>query len=81
MAGLTFAALLVPVLIAGSAHETRLRPRGGRRRSGPDYGAMAEVEERDIEQMLEGLNDRRRRNGKREIGEELSDELMRSSWD
>jgi hypothetical protein len=81
MAGLTFGALLVPVWLAGGAHETRLRPRGGRRRSGPDYGAMAEVEEHDIEQMLEGINERRRRQGKREIGDELADELMRSSWD
>jgi hypothetical protein len=81
MAALTFGALLVPVFLAGSAHETRLRPRGGRRRTGPDYGAMAEIEEHDIEQMLEGLNERRRRQGKREIGEELADELTRSSWD
>ena len=50
-------------------------------RRGPDYEAMAEIESRDIEQMLDGINERRRRAGKRDLGEELSDDFLRSTWD
>ena len=69
---LSFGAVLVPVLLARSAH-----PTAQRRPPGVDYGAMAEIEEHDIEQMLEGIADRRRRNGKRSLGDELADELLR----
>ena len=69
-----FAALCVPVLLAASAH-----PRGPRRPHGRNYGAMAEVEENDIGQMIEGINERRRRNGRPEIGDELAAELLRRS--
>jgi hypothetical protein len=72
-----FALLLIPVGIAAGAHPN---PRRRRRRHGPDYGAMAEIEEHDIEQMLDGINDRRRRTGRRPIGDELADELLRSTW-
>jgi Flp pilus assembly protein TadB len=41
----------------------------------------AEVEAHDIDDMLDAINERRRRAGRREIGEELADELMRSTWD
>lgn len=41
---------------------------------------MAEVEEHDIEAMLDGINQRRRQAGRREIGEELADELTRGTW-
>jgi hypothetical protein len=47
------------------------------RRAEPD----AEIEEHDIDQMLDAINEHRRRAGRREIGEELADELMRSTWD
>jgi hypothetical protein len=70
---LLFAALLIPVCLAGRAH-----PRPPRRR-GLDYGAMAEVEENDIDQMIEGINERRRRNGRRDIADELADELLRQT--
>jgi hypothetical protein len=50
------------------------------RTHGLDYEAIAEIEEHDIEQMLEGINERRRRSGRRPVGEELADELMRSTW-
>ena len=50
------------------------------RRSGLDYGAMADVEEHDIDQMIDELNERRRRRGARDVGEELSDELLRGTW-
>jgi hypothetical protein len=81
MAGLTFGALLVPVYLAGSAHPRPPRRRRRDGQAGIDHGAMAEIEEHDIEQMIEGLNERRRRNGRQEIGDELADELMRSTWD
>ena len=68
-------AILVPVLLARSAH-----PRPPRRKHGIDHGAMAEIEENDIEQMLDGIAERRRRNGKRPIADELSDEVLRSNW-
>jgi hypothetical protein len=70
-----FGAVLVPVLVARGAH-----PRNPRRPHGLDHGAMAEIEERDIEQMIDGLAERRRRNGKRSIADELSEEALRSPW-
>jgi DNA-binding ferritin-like protein len=42
-----------------------------------DHGAMAEIEESDIDQMLDGIAERRRRNGKRPIADELAEELLR----
>ena len=69
---LLFGAMLVPVLLASGGH-----PRPPRRRHGRDYGAMAEIEENDIGQMIEGINERRRRNGRAEIGDELAAELLR----
>jgi hypothetical protein len=42
-------------------------------------GAAADVE--DIDDMLDAIAELRRRNGRREIGEELADELMRGTWD
>ena len=71
----SFAVILVPVLLARSAH-----PRPPRRPHGVDHGAMAEIEERDVEQMLDGIAERRRRNGKRPLADELSDEVLRSGW-
>jgi hypothetical protein len=68
----SFAAILVPVLLARSAH-----PPTPRRPHGIDHGAMSEIEENDIEQMLDGIAERRRRNGKRSIADELSDDLLR----
>jgi hypothetical protein len=62
----SFALVLVPVLIARSAH-----PHPARRAHGIDHGAMAEIEENDVEQMLDGIAERRRRNGKLTLGEEL----------
>jgi hypothetical protein len=42
---------------------------------------MADVEEHDIDEMLDALNARRRGRGRRDVGEELADELMRQAWD
>jgi hypothetical protein len=68
----SFGLVLVPVLIARSAH-----PGPNRRPHGLDHGAMAEIEENDIDQMLDGIAERRRRNGKRPRGDELADDLLR----
>jgi hypothetical protein len=43
--------------------------------------AEAEMEEHDIDDMLDAINRRRRQLGRREIGEELADELTRGTWD
>jgi hypothetical protein len=40
-----------------------------------------EVEDTDIDDMLDAIAELRRRNGRRAIGEELADELMRGTWD
>ena len=48
---------------------------------GPDYQAMAEIEARDTDDMLDGIAERRRRRGGRGVGEELADELTRGTWE
>ncbi len=69
---LSFGAMLVPVLLARSAH-----PSGPRPGEGIDHGAMAHIEESDIDQMLDGLAERRRRNGKPSFGDELAEQVLR----
>ena len=68
-----FLALCLPVWLASGAH-----PKPSRRH-GRDYGAMAEIEDNDIAQMIEGINERRRRSGRPLIGDELAEELLRRS--
>ena len=43
--------------------------------------AEAAVEEHDIDDMLAAISAYRRRAGRRDMGEELADELMRGIWD
>lgn len=43
--------------------------------------AQAQMESHDIEDMLDAIAEYRRRAGRRSIGEELSDEWLRSSWE
>ena len=50
-------------------------------RQGIDYEAMADVESHDVDDMLDAIAERRRRTGRREVGEELADELLRGTWD
>jgi hypothetical protein len=74
------------VLIAVFAFLLSWHPRRGRRlvgelRRGPDYEAIAQTEEHDVDQMLDAIAERRRRTGRRDIGEELADELTRGTWD
>jgi hypothetical protein len=52
-----------------------------RRRHGLDYEAMADVESHDVDDMLDAIAERRARSGRRPIGEELADELLRGTWD
>ena len=44
-------------------------------------GSDADVEDSDIDSMLDAINERRRRRQAREVGEELSDELLRGTWE
>jgi hypothetical protein len=43
--------------------------------------AEAEVEDRDVDEMLDGIAERRRRTGRRDVGEEMADELRRGTWE
>ena len=43
-----------------------------------DAGADQEIEDHDIDQMIEARNERRRRLGRPEIGDDLEGELRRS---
>jgi hypothetical protein len=43
--------------------------------------AEAAVEEHDIDDMLAAISAYRWRAGRRDVGEELADELMRGIWD
>jgi len=59
----------------------RGRQRAGELRHAPDYAAMSEIESHDVDDMLDSLNEYRRRAGRREVGEELADESLRGTWD
>jgi len=65
--------LLVLVMWLSDPYRSR-RGVGG---SDQDFEAQADVEESDIAQMLEARNERRRRLGKPEIGDDLVAELRR----
>ena len=71
---LAFAVLLVILVIA-------LPEPPSRRRHGLDYEAMADVESHDVDDMVDAIAERRARSGRRPIGEELADELLRGTWD
>jgi hypothetical protein len=44
-----------------------------------DHETVARIEETDIDEMIEARNERRRRLGRPEIGDELADELQRDA--
>jgi hypothetical protein len=50
-------------------------------RQGLDYEAMADIESHDVDDMLDAIAERRARTGRRGVGEEMADELMRGGWD
>ena len=68
-------AVLLVVIVASLPEPPR------RRRHGLDYEAMADVESHDVEDMLDAIAERRARTGRRAVGEELGDELLRGTWD
>jgi hypothetical protein len=67
--------LLLIVLIAMMATPAQPRLRFGE--SPYDHEAVADNEEHDIAEMIEARNDRRRRLGRPEIGDDLARELQR----
>jgi hypothetical protein len=67
-------AVLLAMLIS-SLPDRRRAPRG------IDYEAMGDIESHDVEDMLDAIAERRARTGRRGVGEELADELMRGGWD
>jgi hypothetical protein len=78
-------AAMIAVFLVGSFllgwRPRRDRQLAGDLRQTPDYAAMSEIESHDIDDMLDGINERRRRTGRRDLGEELADELLRGTWD
>jgi hypothetical protein len=62
--------------------------RRGRRARRPDVAlertraeAAAQTEEHDIDDMLDAIEEHRRRRGARGLGEELADDLERGTWE
>ena len=76
---------MIAVFLVGSFllgwHPRRGRQVAGDLRHTPDYAAMSDIESHDIDDMLDGINERRRRAGRRDLGEELADEFLRGTWD
>lgn len=79
--GVPVAFLVLFAVLLGLWHPIRGRALVGELRRSRDYETMAEIETHDIDDMLDGISERRRRTGRREIGEELADELMRDTWE
>jgi len=75
---------VVGLAIAHRRMVGKRKPSGGHRRDSELHRrraeAEAEIEEHDIGAMLDAIAERRRRSGRREIGEELADELLRERW-
>lgn len=67
--------VLLVVMIATMARAPQPRLRVGQ--SPRDHDAEADIEDHDIDQMIEARNERRRRLGKPEIGDELESAVRR----
>jgi len=67
--GIVFLVIVLFVLIASMARAPQPRLRVGQ--NPRDHSAEADIEDHDIDQMIEARNERRRRLGKPEIGDEL----------
>jgi hypothetical protein len=76
-AGILLLVLVLVVMIMFMAKPSQPRLLAGQ--SPRDYGADAEIEDHDIDEMIEARNERRRRLGKPEIGDELAAALERES--
>ena len=74
-------AVLLIFAIALAWHPRRGRQIVGELRRSKDYEAMVDIESRDTDQMLDSIEEHRRKLGRRSVGEELSDELRRGTWD
>jgi hypothetical protein len=73
--------LLLFALVLGWRSPRRGREIIGELRPWKDYGRMAEIEAHDTDEMLDSIDEHRRRRGGRDIAEELSDEAMRGTWE
>jgi len=74
-------AILVGCSVLLGGRPRREREPAAHLRHGPDYEAMSEIESHDVEDMLDGINEYRRRTGRRALGDELADDFLRSTWD
>ena len=77
MVGILVLVAVLFVLIVWMAQPPRPRLLAGQ--SPRDHAAEAEIEDHDIDEMIEARNERRRRLGKPEIGDELAAELARQA--
>lgn len=73
--GITLLVIVLFLLIASMARAPKPRLRVGQ--SPRDHAAEANIEDHDIDQMIEARNERRRRMGKPEIGDELEAAIRR----
>jgi hypothetical protein len=76
-AGILVLVFALFVMIAFMAKPSRPRLLVGE--SPHDHAAQADIEDHDIDEMIEARNERRRRLGKPEIGDELAAALEREA--
>jgi len=76
-------ALLAFVVLRRRREQTAWRPRRGRDNElvCAQLEAEAEMETHDTDDMLDAIGGYRRRQGRRDVGEELADDLMRGTWE
>ena len=77
MAGILVLVFVLIVMIAFMAKPSQPRLLVGE--SPADHAAQADIEDNDIDEMIEARNERRRRLGKPEIGDELAAALEREA--
>jgi hypothetical protein len=75
--GILVLVVLLFVMIAFMAKPSRPRLLVGE--SPQDHAAQADIEDHDIDEMIEARNERRRRLGKPEIGDDLAAALEREA--
>ena len=76
-------ALLAFVVLHRRREQTAWRPRRGRDNElvCAQLEAEADMETHDIDDMLDAIGGYRRRQGRRDVGEELADDLTRGTWE
>jgi hypothetical protein len=75
---IAIAVLVVALFVMIALMSKPSQPRLKFGQSPRDHGAEADIEAGDIDQMIEARNERRRRLGRAEIGDELERDLRRS---